>query len=906
VDTELVQMELTGNSALGAITLRAGRAFGLPASPGQIEEKENKKTGRLDLPGPDAPLCTPPTPADCVGAQANSFFDVFFEVEVAGVGKVHNRLPLRIAAMIDKKPPTSRYIHVITEPIELFDENGRSTGIFLVTAEHNTGPVEVDVFETTSALVGIKLANGTLVNAILSGPATVEVELGSLKDAKSIGAPGANGLEEVDTELIRMELTGAGMTLRAGRAFGLPASKGQIEEKANKKAGRLDLPGPDAPFCTPPTPADCVGTQANSFFDVFFEVEVANVGKLHNKDPLRIEAMIDKKPPTSRYIHVLTQPIELYDANNRATGIFLVTAEHNTGPVEVDVFETTSALVGIKLPNGTLVNAVLSGPARIEVDLASLKDVKSTGASGANNLEEVDTELVQMQLTGNGVTLRAGRVFALPASRGQIEEAANKKIGRLDLPGPDAPFCTPPTPADCVGTQANSFFDIFFEIDVPNVGKLYNKNPLRIASLIDRKPPVARYNHVLTQPIELFDAQGKATGIFLVTAEHNTQPVERDIFPRTLAAITLETPLGRETVRLRGPTTVYVFIDEETGAASDSDGDGLDQVKTQMTRFDLRGYSSLGPVVVRLNEDRLSRGEIEEVANNTQGKLDIPPFTNTGAANSFFDVFFEVQVAGQLLHNAQPLRMESRITRKPPATGNAYRNPFTQTVTLVNANGQPTNIKLVREIHVPAPHRKISSRPRFWIILVLQTPNGPVRIVLSGPALANLLTDPTGQAEDTDGDGLDQVQVDLDELNLMGVSPLGVVKLRLSDTMSSTGEIEEKVNRTPGVLDIPPFTNQGSANSFFDIFFELEITPPTALTGAAAAAPQTMIVHNDGPVRLEAILSNGDPLQNSSYSANLSEPVELLDAENKPSDLSLVEGVQAGEQLRVLLPVIRR
>lgn len=59
-----------------------------------------------------------------------------FEIEVLGVGKLRNQKPLRIEAMIDKKPPRKRYRHVITDPIELFDENGNATGVFLVTTAH--------------------------------------------------------------------------------------------------------------------------------------------------------------------------------------------------------------------------------------------------------------------------------------------------------------------------------------------------------------------------------------------------------------------------------------------------------------------------------------------------------------------------------------------------------------------------------------------------------------------------------------------------------------------------------------------------------------------------------------------------------------------------------------------------
>ena len=43
-------------------------------------------------------------------------------------------------AMITEKPPHTVYTHVITTPIELFDDNGNPTGVFLVTANHDTRP----------------------------------------------------------------------------------------------------------------------------------------------------------------------------------------------------------------------------------------------------------------------------------------------------------------------------------------------------------------------------------------------------------------------------------------------------------------------------------------------------------------------------------------------------------------------------------------------------------------------------------------------------------------------------------------------------------------------------------------------------------------------------------------------
>ena len=200
--------------------------------------------------------------------------------------------------------------------------------MFLVTAEHDTRPKEIDRLQNTGALVGLRMPDGSLVNVVLGGPTTIAVALDSLGDRQP------NGLEEVDTEMLAMNLTGGGFQLLAGTANGLPPTRGLIEEKRNIRPGRLDLHGPDLPFCSP-TDLDCDGTQANSSFDVMFAVITPNGLRLHNIQPLRMEAMIDQKPPRSIYTHVITAPIELFDDNNNSTGVFLVSANHDTRPKPV-------------------------------------------------------------------------------------------------------------------------------------------------------------------------------------------------------------------------------------------------------------------------------------------------------------------------------------------------------------------------------------------------------------------------------------------------------------------------------------------------------------------------------------------------------------------------------------------
>ena len=179
-------------------------------------------------------------------------------------------------------------------------------------------------------------------------------------------------------------------------------------------------------------------------------------------------------------------------------------------------------------------------------------------------------------------------------------------------------------------------------------------------------------------------------------------PIEVDHFPDTLATVELTCPnLPMEVVRLRGPTTVEVDL----AALGDTEPvpDGREQVPTEIVDLHLVGVSpTLGLITLRQSPILPSLGEIEEVVNNTPGVLDLRPFTPTGAADSFFDVFFEVDVpgAGLLLHNRVPKRLQTHITHKPPATGEAYEG--LAEIELYDPNGEPTGCILGASRHIPA------------------------------------------------------------------------------------------------------------------------------------------------------------------------------------------------------------
>jgi len=223
--------------------------------------------------------------------------------------------------------------------------------------------------------------------------------------------------------------------------------------------------------------------------------------------------------------------------------------------------------------------------------------------------------------------------------------------------------------------------------------------------VISHKPPAEgeAYVNPFTKPLELLDASGRPTGIRLVKEIHVPNPKkEQDVFRGTIALVGIQGPDGQtQMVKMGGPAEVEVDIPPD-GTVADTDGDGLEQAKSRMKRFTLRGiHSQLGKIVMRLTEPAL--GEIEETVNMTPGVLDIRPFRPEGTCRSFFDIFVEIEVAGVKYRLAKPLHMETIITHKPPSPRDRYVNPFTEPIEVLTADGQPTGFKLVREIHIPNP-----------------------------------------------------------------------------------------------------------------------------------------------------------------------------------------------------------
>jgi hypothetical protein len=202
-------------------------------------------------------------------------------------------------------------------------------------------------------------------------------------------------------------------------------------------------------------------------------------------------------------------------------------------------------------------------------------------------------------------------------------------------------------------------------------------------------------------------ASSSGSALFGEVEDYPQCAAELDEMQDTSAELTVEGPFGAQRLQLSGPTTIVADICH----VGDSDGDGLEQVKAEMIALDLRGFSLVGPVSVRLRDrgkhpNQRSLGEIEEQANNTSGVLDVPPFAPAGKAESYFDVWFEAEVAGRTLHSHEPKRMKATIAHKPPR--DTYRSP--EVLELYDEEERPSGLRVGGASHTPGEDARVCDR----------------------------------------------------------------------------------------------------------------------------------------------------------------------------------------------------
>ena len=141
--------------------------------------------------------------------------------------------------------------------------------------------------------------------------------------------------------------------------------------------------------------------------------------------------------------------------------------------------------------------------------------------------DSIDTEIVAMDLTGTcqpgDVTITV-RESPTQDSVGQITEQENNTPGTLEF-------------------LADSFFDIFFEIDTP-IGTLHNQDALTVRCKIAEIPPLGCLYEPDVGVIPLFDETGKEAGTLLHAAHLPVDPNKVLVIFSNVPKAKITIPLG--------------------------------------------------------------------------------------------------------------------------------------------------------------------------------------------------------------------------------------------------------------------------------------------------------------------------------------------------------------------------
>ena len=167
-----------------------------------------------------------------------------------------------------------------------------------------------------------------------------------------------------------------------------------------------------------------------------------------------------------------------------------------------------------------------------------------------------------------------------------------------------------------------------------------------------------------------------------------------DHFDSEMSVVLTVPGLGMQTVDLAGPVTVVIGARREEG--------GVGVVDTEIVAMELTGVFNGNDIAVRVDPERSSLGQVR-----AQGASDDFP------ANSYFDVFIEVEIAGfsALLVNVAPVRVEAQGIQKLPPLFDTYTHP-PPSIALVAKNNP--NGPTIGSIEGSSSHRPVQD-PTFGI-----------------------------------------------------------------------------------------------------------------------------------------------------------------------------------------------
>lgn len=255
----------------------------------------------------------------------------------------------------DDVTPSLGQFNVVVDPhFEFALKNNPAYAPYLSNKGGNlnfTSPILFDPTTTIGRSDPLSAGSAADTAGVLAGSLAPHLLRDDQFTVKPSFAEAPQGTREVHTFIESIHLTGSGFEVKAGNQAPLrPISAGEVESLS----GNSGDPTQDFP--------------ANSFFDVFVQVDVPGLGgfpkvELVNVDPLLVQSTsITSFPPTVLYIHGNSSAVPLYfNTDISALGIHrgdlfgqLTLAGHGVGFTEADVAEFEAAEAEAETHNGRL------------------------------------------------------------------------------------------------------------------------------------------------------------------------------------------------------------------------------------------------------------------------------------------------------------------------------------------------------------------------------------------------------------------------------------------------------------------------------------------------------------------------------------------------------------------------
>ena len=424
---------------------------------------------------------------------------------------------------------------------------------------------------------------------------------------------------EVPIELVELSLTGTHPTLgpMTLRESGLYPSGGSIT--------------------TPPMPF----FPADSFFDVFTEIDLGPSIYL-NRNRLRVAGTVNGIPMDGATF--LGDDILLHKRGTTESLVIgrILSLQIDLGPsfacyppVGLDCLNTIGDFRLTIPPFGTELIAPFG------TQLVARGNAFDPGGGQIR----IDTEMVGLSLLGNGAMFGPLRVTEWT---GQASLGANQQQ-TAGIPYP-----------------MDSFFDVFYVIELPNLGvQARCQFPAHLEVPINAIPPLGSNYLISNPPVPLLDVN-TSLQVGTLDLAQMTKTSHAGCLPRSAFECYRATSIA--TIEILGLGTAPVNLTGEAAlvrADPLSQGNGQITIPCEMLQLDLTGNAPLfGNVTLRKNPNRAGSGGF---VNQQLGA----PFP----LDSFFDVFFQVELPATTLRTASPVNLVSTagLPSLPTPPGTAYQ-----------------------------------------------------------------------------------------------------------------------------------------------------------------------------------------------------------------------------------------